>query len=183
MGKDIFTTQSIIKLTKFNNMKSTSICPVPKEQRPQEEFKEFSDSVFYSWPKKSSVDLYMNLTYSWLIASPFCIFIAFGSYSLKTNLTKLLLISIDSSLFLPLVLSIWQWIGWNYIYTRLLSGKIEYEESGWYDGQNWIKPTAWKNQDLLIARYEVMPIIKLLLNTIKIILLSIILLMVAYRIS
>ena len=31
--------------------------------------------------------------------------------------------------------------GWSYVGDRLLSAVIPYEESGWYDGQMWVKPT------------------------------------------
>jgi hypothetical protein len=30
--------------------------------------------------------------------------------------------------------------GWSYVGDRLLSAVIPYEESGWYDGQMWVKP-------------------------------------------
>lgn len=33
-----------------------------------------------------------------------------------------------------------QWQGWSYVGDRLLSAVIPYEESGWYDGQMWVKP-------------------------------------------
>lgn len=30
--------------------------------------------------------------------------------------------------------------GWSYVGDRLLSAVVPYEESGWYDGQMWVKP-------------------------------------------
>ena len=33
-----------------------------------------------------------------------------------------------------------------------------YEESGWYDGQVWIKPLVLKEKESLIASIEVKPI-------------------------
>lgn len=30
--------------------------------------------------------------------------------------------------------------GWSYVGDRLLSAVIPYEETGWYDGQMWVKP-------------------------------------------
>jgi hypothetical protein len=36
---------------------------------------------------------------------------------------------------------------------------VEYEESGWYDGQVWEKPVAWRQQDLLVANHEVKPVL------------------------
>ena len=39
------------------------------------------------------------------------------------------------------------------------SENIEYEESGWYDGQVWEKPIDWRAKDLLIAQHQVKPIL------------------------
>ena len=36
---------------------------------------------------------------------------------------------------------------------------VEYEESGWYDGQVWEKPVEWRQQDLLVATHEVKPVL------------------------
>ncbi|MGL5035009.1 MAG: CGLD27 family protein, partial [Microcystaceae cyanobacterium] len=51
-------------------------------------------------------------------------------------------------------------LGWYYIRDRLRSEQVIYEESGWYDGQVWTKPTEILTRDRLIASYEVNPIIK-----------------------
>ena len=60
---------------------------------------------------------------------------------------------------LPLLLLSRQWLSWIYIYKRLNSENIEYEESGWYDGQIWEKPIEWRAKDLLISQYQVKPIL------------------------
>ena len=52
-----------------------------------------------------------------------------------------------------------QWLSWIYIYKRLNSENIEYEETGWYDGQIWEKPIDWRAKDLLIAQHQVKPIL------------------------
>ena len=52
------------------------------------------------------------------------------------------------------------YLGWNHIFKRLNSEKVEYEESGWYDGQIWIKPLNLKEKESLIASVEVKPILK-----------------------
>lgn len=43
--------------------------------------------------------------------------------------------NLQLKLFEPRVLQ-----GWSYVGDRLLSAVIPYEESGWYDGQMWVKP-------------------------------------------
>jgi hypothetical protein len=45
-----------------------------------------------------------------------------------------------------------------------------YEESGWYDGQVWIKPLILKEKESLIASIEVKPILKNITQIISIIL-------------
>tara|TARA_B100000212_G_C27241704_1_gene476194 strand:- start:548 stop:796 length:249 start_codon:yes stop_codon:yes gene_type:complete len=60
-------------------------------------------------------------------------------------------------------------LGWNHIYKRLRSERVEYEESGWYDGQVWIKPIELKEKESLIASLEVKPILKSLKQTTSII--------------
>ena len=45
---------------------------------------------------------------------------------------------------------------------------MEYEESGWYDGQIWIKPLKLKEKESLIALLEVKPILKNLIQILSI---------------
>ena len=61
------------------------------------------------------------------------------------------------------------YLGWNHIYKRLCSEKVEYEESGWYDGQIWLKPIELKEKESLIASIEVKPILKKLIQIISVI--------------
>ena len=45
-----------------------------------------------------------------------------------------------------------------------MSERVEYEESGWYDGQVWTKPLILKEKESLIASKEVKPILKNLIQ-------------------
>ena len=58
-----------------------------------------------------------------------------------------------------MLLLVRQWLGWTYVMQRLLRESVDYEESGWYDGQTWEKPLSWRERDLLVARHEVRPIL------------------------
>lgn len=51
------------------------------------------------------------------------------------------------------------YLGWSYILNRLLSASIFYEESGWYDGQIWIKKADYLVKDRLIGTYYILPIV------------------------
>ena len=86
---------------------------------------------------------------------------------------KYILISLFSSLTIPLLISIRLYLGWNHIFKRLTSEKIEYEESGWYDGQIWLKPLNLKEKESLIATIEVKPILRNLIQISSIIIILI----------
>ena len=144
-------------------------CPVPKEQQPTNEFIELSKSKIFSWPK-SKKSLSINLTKFWLMAFIIFLIISSGSVYFKTSLLKYIILSLFSSLSIPLFLSIRLFIGWNHVFKRLISEKVEYEESGWYDGQTWIKPLNIKERESLIALTEVKPILKNLIQISSIIL-------------
>ena len=86
------------------------------------------------------------------------IIISTGSHQLRENIPILLSISIFSGLLLPLLIILRQWLAWNYILRRLKSENIEYEKTGWHDGEVWEKPLNLRSRDLLIAQHEVVPI-------------------------
>ena len=136
-----------------------SQCPVPKEQQPTNEFIALSKSTIFSWPKTKK-SLILVLTKFWIIAFLIFIVISSGSIYFKTYLLKYILLSFFSSLAIPLLVSIRLYLGWNHVFKRLTSEKVEYEESGWYDGQVWIKPLVLKEKESLIATIEVRPILK-----------------------
>ena len=155
------------------------ICPVPHSQRPLNEFNSIRNSWIISWPFLERSIFYRKLTFSWLLITPFSFVISYGSDYLKNHIFELIYISLIASLALPMLLLIRQWLTWVYIYKRLNSEIIEYEESGWYDGQTWEKPVDWRAKDLLIAQYQIKPILNHL-EVIIILLVSIIICSLIY---
>ena len=146
-----------------------SKCPVPREQQPTNEFIELSKSIIFSWPKTKK-SLILVLTKFWLAAFVVFLVISSGSIYFKTSILKYTLLSFFSSLSIPLLIAIKLYIGWNHVFKRLTSEKVEYEESGWYDGQVWLKPLILKEKESLIASIEVKPILKNLIQVFSIIL-------------
>ena len=144
-------------------------CPVPKEQQPTNEFIELSKSKIFSWPKSNKLFLFVLLKL-WLATFIVFILISSGSAYFKTSILKYIFLSLFSSLSLPFLLSIRLYLGWNHIFKRLISEKVEYEESGWYDGQIWIKPINLREKESLIAMLEVKPILNNIIQTLSIIL-------------
>ncbi len=148
---------------------SESKCPVPKEQQPINEFIELSKSRIFSWPK-SNKSLSIILLKFWIGTFILFLIISSGSIYFRTSILKYIVISFFTSISIPLLVSIRLYIGWNHVYKRLISEKVEYEESGWYDGQTWIKPLNIKERESLIATKEVKPILKNLIQIFSVIL-------------
>jgi hypothetical protein len=135
-------------------------CPVSQDQRPLEEYKQLERSWFFSWPAKGATNLLRSLLVSWMAMVPLGWMVASGSWSLKDHPLRIGAAALTLGLGLPLVLLLRQWLGWSYVNRRLVSERVEYEESGWYDGQVWEKPLAWRQQDLLVARHQVDPVLQ-----------------------
>ena len=145
-----------------------SKCPVPREQQPTNEFIELSKSKIFSWPKTKK-SLIIPLIKFWLVTFVIFLVISSGSVYFKTSLLKYILLSFFTSLSIPLLITIRLYLGWNHIFKRLSSEKVEYEESGWYDGQVWEKPLVLREKEILIASIEVKPILRNLIQIFSII--------------
>ena len=143
-------------------------CPVPVEQQPTNEFIELSKSTIFSWPKTKK-SLVIVLLKFWVGTFILFLVISSGSIYFKTSILKYTLLSFFGSLSIPLLISIRLYLGCNHIFKRLNSEMVEYEESGWYDGQVWIKPLVLKERESLIASKEVKPILKNLIQIFSII--------------
>ena len=145
-----------------------SQCPVPKEQQPTNEFIELSNSSMFSWPK-SKKSLTKILIKFWAVTFIIFLVISSGSVYFKEFVLKYIFLSLLTSLSIPLLLNIKLYLGWNHVFKRLTSEKVEYEESGWYDGKVWIKPLVLKEKESLIASIEVKPILKNIIQILSII--------------
>ena len=143
-------------------------CPVPLEQQPTNEFIELSKSVIFSWPKTKK-SLIIVLFKFWIGTFILFLVISSGSIYFKKSILKYILLSLFSSLSIPFLISLRLYLGWNHVFKRLNSESVEYEESGWYDGQVWLKPLVLKERESLIASNEVKPILKNLIQIFSII--------------
>lgn len=134
-------------------------CPVPKHQRPLAEFNELKNTFGFKWTLKSSVSFLKTLL-SFFISTMFIIgiFVAI-SFRWQSHLKEYLFWIIITSFS---VVAIWItriYLAWIYIYDRLMNATVTYEESGWYDGQTWIKTNDILIQDRLVGVYEILPIL------------------------
>jgi phosphoglycerol transferase MdoB-like AlkP superfamily enzyme len=134
-------------------------CPVPKDQRPLNEYNELKNSFGFRWtietPQIFFKTLILLLTYIVFVVT----FFISNMHDWKSNIFELLLWIISSSFTILTILLLRFYLAWEYIYNRLMNASVTYEESGWYDGQTWIKTNEILIQDRLIGSYEVLPIL------------------------
>nr|QCI08020.1 hypothetical protein [Plumaria plumosa] len=138
---------------------SKNECPVPFDQQPLNEYL----SLKKSWPFNWSTYKIQKYVYTILLIFV-TLFISLGLlifsiYFKKIGFWKLCFLDIliiDIILF-SLLLRLY--LGWSYVIKRLLSATVFYEESGWYDGQIWIKTSDSLIQDRLIGLYQILPLI------------------------
>jgi hypothetical protein len=149
---------------KAEDMEST-VCPVPTEQQPINEYQELQESWFFCW---GTLDLQGYLRklawiwiWSWLIAGPLAAasFVP-GKYPGKFVLCG----AAGATIFVALTL-LRLYLGWSYVRDRLQRETIFYEESGWYDGQTWTKTPEILTRDRLLVTYQIQPILRRLLRT------------------
>jgi hypothetical protein len=125
-----------------------------------EEYGQLLRSWFFSWPAGGSLPLARALLLSWLLVLPVALLVAGGSITLRHEPLRLTMAAATAAALLPLLLLSRQWLGWTYVRQRLVAETVAYEESGWYDGQEWEKPIAWRQQDLLVARFQIDPLMR-----------------------
>jgi hypothetical protein len=136
-----------------------SECPVPIDQRPINEYNTLKDSTFFLWTTRS-LDSYIKNVF--FLSIPIYFFIGSlvkaSTMNSELPLNDLLYTVTFSTIILGLIF-LRIYLGWTYVYQRLVKASVNYEESGWYDGKTWIKPPEILIQDKLIAKYQLLPII------------------------
>ncbi|XP_074295304.1 protein CONSERVED IN THE GREEN LINEAGE AND DIATOMS 27, chloroplastic [Silene latifolia] len=139
---------------------------VPFEQRPVNEYSSLKDETLYSWAELSPGSFLIKLGGLWL--TTFIVLglpIAAASFNPAKEPLRLILAAGTGTLFLTSLIILRIYLGWSYVGDRLLSAVIPYEESGWYDGQMWVKPPEILARDRLLGSYKVKPVIKMLKQT------------------
>lgn len=140
-------------------MPSASICPVPTEQQPINEYQELKESWFFRW---ATLGLWAYVKpvvilwgLSWIVSGP----VAAASFSMAKHPTQFFLLGAAGALVLPALALLRLYLGWIYVRDRLSQPTVAYEESGWYDGQVWIKPDEVLQRDQLIVTYQIQSIL------------------------
>uniref|UniRef100_A0A7N0TF27 Uncharacterized protein n=1 Tax=Kalanchoe fedtschenkoi TaxID=63787 RepID=A0A7N0TF27_KALFE len=139
---------------------------VPFDQRPVNEYSALKDSILYSWGELSPGAFLLRLGGLWfltftVLGAP----IAAASFNPSREPLRFVLAAGIGTLFLVSLIVLRIYLGWSYVGDRLLSAVVPYEETGWYDGQMWVKPPEVLARDRLLGSYKVKPVIKLLKQT------------------
>ena len=149
-------------------MNQSNICPVPQIQRPINEYKALKNSFNFTWTLSESKYFFKNLSLLFLFLIGFCSMVVTTNRNWEIYLVKSILEIFCSSLFLCFLILSRFYLAWSYIYKRLMNATVSYEESGWYDGQTWVKTSEILLQDKLIGTYELLPKINRLKMTLGI---------------
>ncbi len=140
-------------------------CPVPPEQLPLNEYQDLQESWFFRWatlePSRYITKLIWIGIGTWAIAAP----IAAASFPLAKQFSQFFLVSTAGAILLLFLVLLRLYLGWAYVSSRLMDSNVVYEESGWYDGQVWNKPTEVLTRDRLVATYQIYPLLKRMRQT------------------
>nr|YP_009502134.1 hypothetical protein [Porolithon onkodes]ASB29735.1 hypothetical protein [Porolithon onkodes] len=136
---------------------SNNICPVPFDQQPLNEFYALKKSCFFSFfgfkLSKYIYRLFILGIILVLLCTPFVI------KSINFSWKLFILDEFFCTILLLSLVLMRLYLGWSYIISRLFSATIFYEESGWHDGQIWIKTPEMLTKDRLIGTYYVLPLL------------------------
>ncbi|MFQ4135538.1 CGLD27 family protein [Nodosilinea sp. PGN35] len=144
-------------------------CPVPAEQQPINEYQDVRESWFYSWGSRDLTDylklLVMLWLVGWVVAGP----MAAASFAPAKHPAPFALSGALGALGLPMLALLQLYVGWAHVGGRLRQTTVPYEESGWYDGQLWVKPEEVSNRDRLIVDYQVQPVLQRIRRTLGVV--------------
>nr|YP_010937691.1 hypothetical protein Ycf36 [Palisada intermedia]WKW95711.1 hypothetical protein Ycf36 [Palisada intermedia] len=131
-------------------------CPVPFDQQPLNEYLSLKKNCLFSWSlSRMRIFIYGFLSIFLILFIVMGSFLSLFFYNHSTF--KILSLNLVISSLILLFVFIRLYLGWSYIVKRLLSATIFYEESGWYDGQVWVKTPDYLTQDRLVGFYQIMP--------------------------
>ncbi|KAK4274580.1 hypothetical protein QN277_017779 [Acacia crassicarpa] len=154
----------IHRLSSFRNGSNTpseTECPVPQDQQPINEYQSLSTSFPFSSAAGDIVEYTSRL---FVTGASFALFIGlpvswFGSVGAESEPLKRILCATSSGVFAVILAVVRMYLGWAYVGNRLLSATVEYEETGWYDGQIWMKTAEVLARDRLLGSYTVKPVL------------------------
>jgi hypothetical protein len=139
---------------------SPAACPVPSEQLPLNQYEELLESWYFRWATLDFATYVKKMAWLWgwslIVAAP----VAAASFAPTKFPGQFVFFSAVGGILVVLLALIRLYLGWAYVSSRLADTAVVYEESGWYDGQIWMKPAEVLARDRLIVAYQIQPLLK-----------------------
>jgi hypothetical protein len=135
---------------------------VPEAQRPANEYLDLRNQPLFDWASQESGTSGLAIRLFVLYAVTFaaiCYPIAGATYTGEGFEVQKLVASNVGALGFLLAVLLRLYTGWGYVGSRLQSKVVEYEETGWYDGDFERKTEAESARDLFLYRQNVKPVL------------------------
>jgi hypothetical protein len=156
-AKDGDKFQSLIPETSFG------ADAVPEAQRPVNEYLDVTRQPLFGWAsnESGSTGLLIRLVILYgVVFGTVCYPISGATYTGDDFLLQKLASSNVGALLLIIFVLIRIYSGWEYLGSRLNSKVIEYEETGWYDGDFELKGKTERQRDKFLYTSEVKPVVE-----------------------
>ena len=144
---------------------SINFCPVPFDQQPVNEYEQLKESGLFSWATLDLAAYGRKFAWLGLWSGVLICPIAAASFPPRHSPIGFAIASLVGTFAIMFLVLLRILLGWYYVRDRLQSEQIFYEESGWYDGQIWRKPTEILTRDRLIVSYQIDPLLHRLKRT------------------
>lgn len=134
---------------------------VPEGQRPVNEYLDLLRQPLFGWASEDvgSKGLLIRLLAVYgLVFVAVCYPISGATFTQEGYLLQKIAASNVGALLLLLVLMVRLYSGWGYVGSRLKSNMIEFEETGWYDGDIEEKTEEEKRRDKFLYQTNVKPV-------------------------
>jgi Conserved in the green lineage and diatoms 27 len=135
---------------------------VPEAQRPINEYLDVTNQPFFTWARdsQSNFDLFVKFALFYMIMfAAICYPISGATFTQDGYLLHKLVSSNVGAMFVTMLLLLRVYTGYDYIGQRLQSKYIEYEETGWYDGDVETKTKTELLRDRMLYTSQVQPIV------------------------
>lgn len=146
--------------TSFKPETSFGADAVPEGQRPTNEYLDLISSPMFDWASQESGNkgllIRLGIVYGVFYGISYPISLA--TFTQEGYLLNTVVSSNVGALGIVFLVLIRLYSGWGYIGSRLKDKVIEYEETGWYDGDVELKTEAEKARDLFLYRSDVKPV-------------------------
>lgn len=139
---------------------------VPSDQRPCNELAQLKRAWMFSWATLDQTEYIKRLAtlfafFAITIGGP----ISYVTFDPLRDPAEFILATVVGSLVVVAAACVRIFLGWKYVGDRLFSATVAYEETGWYDGQIFVKPPEILMRDRLLIMATVRPTLAKLRGT------------------